>query len=160
VPGSWAGRRLTASATALALLAAGCASSSAAGSASPGGFRSAYGAVRPHLRVLEADLRAQLLDVRGLTPAAVDQRAYALSVAANNQASTVGGLQAPARDNTRLRDLHAALLALVNDLSAVAAAAGHSGPATAAAEAQVRVETGHLGVIDARLAQALGLKPD
>ena len=159
VPGPRLDRRLAVLTTALALVAAGCASSSAAGSASPGGFRSAYAAERPHLRLLEANLHTQLLDVTGLTPAELGQRAYTLSVAANNQANTVTGLQAPARYNTRLRDLRAALLALVNDLSTVSAAAGHSGPAATAAEVQARAETGHLGVIDAGLAGALGLRP-
>jgi hypothetical protein len=156
VPGSPAGRRLAALAT--ALLVAGCASSSAADSASPGAFRSAYAATRPHLRELQADLQAQLLSAQGLSPAELSQRAYTLSVAANNQANTITALQAPARYNTQLRDLRAALLALVNDLSAVSADAGHTASAAAAAEQQVRVETGHLGVIDAGLAQALGLK--
>ena len=145
--------------TALALLAAGCASSSAAGSPSPGGFRSSYAAARPRLKTLQTDLQAQLLNARGLTPAQLGRRAYTLAVAANDDVSTVSGIQTPARYNTSVRDLRAALLALVNELSAVSATAGHSASATASAEDRVRVETGHLGVIDGRLAQALGLKP-
>jgi hypothetical protein len=145
--------------TALALLAAGCASTSAAGSVSSGGFRSSYAAARPHLRALQADLHAQLLDAGGLTPAQLGRRAYTLAVAANDEEGTVSGLQVPVRYNTQVRDLRSALLSLVNDLSEVSADAGHGASATASAEGRVRVETGHLGVIDARLAQALGLTP-
>jgi hypothetical protein len=145
----------------LALLAGGCASSSAAGAASPSGFRSSYASARPQLHRLEAELSGLAAGSSAGSSAGsgLGQRAYTLAVAANHVDTTVSGLQAPTRYNTRLRDLRAALLSLVTDLSAVSATAGHSAAATASAEARVRTDAADVGEIDTGLAQALGLRP-
>jgi hypothetical protein len=145
----------------LAVVAGGCASSSAAGSASVSGFRSSFAADRPRLHLLEADLSSELLGFRGMTSAHLGQQAYTLAVTAQDDANAITGLDAPTRYNTRVRDLRAALIALVNDLSAVSTAtADHNRPATASALSTVRTDAGDLAAVDGGLSQALGLKPD
>jgi hypothetical protein len=101
-----------------------------------------------------------VLSTRGLTSAQLGRRAYTLAVSAQNEANTITGLDAPPRYNTALRDVRAALTALINDLGTLSAAGNPSGTATASALAAVRADVGDLKAVDAALSQALGLRPN
>lgn len=144
-------------ASVVTLALCGCGSSGLAGSGDVGAFRSSFAGQRAGLRALQARIDAEVLHAHGLGDSRLAARADQLSAVAEQRLAGVAQLNAPPRFNTRVRDLHAAVTTVADDLAEVAAAARQgSAKATRAALATLGADSGVLTGVETRLAQTLG----
>jgi hypothetical protein len=134
----------------------------ACGSGGPGSgraaFRSAFAGQRASVNRIAAELRATL-DQAGPDPDALLADSFsALGARAAQKAAVVEDLIHPPADNTRLRDLGSALLAVANGLGDLSTAATEHEPAATRAERRaLRVDAADVSQTEAALAQAVGL---
>lgn len=144
--------RLLCCAAVVTLVLAGCGSGQR-------GFASVFAGVAPQLRSLGQELNSRVLHVASTDYARLTSGAFAVGSDVNRLADTVGGLNPPTADNTRVRDLHSSLGLVLSDLNDVSAAAGeHNAAATTTAMAALHSDAAALASVEADLSQALHLK--
>jgi hypothetical protein len=121
-------------------------------------FRSAFSGQRASVNRIASELRASL-DQAGPDPDALLADSFsALGAQAAQKAGTIEELAHPAADNTRLRALGSALLAVANGLDHLSTAATEHAPAAARTELRaLRADAANVMQAEALLAQELGL---
>jgi hypothetical protein len=147
-------RRLLCCAAVGSLVLAGCGSSGG-----QRGFASVFAGIAPQLRSLGQQLNSQVLHVGSTDYARLSSGVDAVGSDVNRLAGTVGGLNTPTADNTRVRDLHSSLGLVLSDLNDISAAAGtHNAAATTTAMAALHSDAATLASVEAELSQTLHLK--
>ena len=121
-------------------------------------FRSAFSRQRASVNRIASELRATL-EQAGPDPDALLADSFsALGAQAAQKAGTIEELAHPAADNTRVRALGSALLAVATGLDHLATAATDHVPAAARAELKaLRADAANVMQAEALLAQAMGL---
>jgi hypothetical protein len=121
-------------------------------------FRSAFSGQRASVNRIVSEVRVSLNQAGPDPDALLADSFSALGVQAAQKAETIEGLAHPAADNTRLRALRSALLAVANGLDHLSTAVTEHAPAATRAELQaLRANATEVMQAEALLAQQVGL---